>query len=117
MNDLIERLEKATGRDLSLDYQIELYVRDGKPLPRDSQNWPIGVKDYTSSIDAALTLVPKGLNYVLKARNPGAKSEARVGGPQGGFIIKDGEHSSPAIALCIAALKARAAMAEQQPVN
>lgn len=113
MQDLIERLEKVVAPDRELDRLIW----DATNGRGGVDEWTVGQIDapaYTASIDAALTLVPDGLNYVLKARNPGAKSEARVGGLQGGFYIKDGEHSCPAIALCIAALKARAAISAEQ---
>lgn len=66
MLELIERLEKATGPDREVDFQLALlvdwqiasdltfreWVRDYPHLSRKSDEWP----HYTSSIDAALTL-------------------------------------------------------------
>lgn len=66
MLELIERLEKATGPDREVDFQLALlvdwriasdltfreWVRDYPHLSRKSDEWPY----YTSSIDAALTL-------------------------------------------------------------
>jgi hypothetical protein len=51
MNELIERLEKATGPDRDLDYDIANHIS----LDADTDAPP-----YTGSIDAALTLLPPG---------------------------------------------------------
>jgi hypothetical protein len=106
MKELIERLEKTAGPDFDLDHQIGLATR----LFRD---WH---RPYTSSIDAALTLVPRGLPWqissdqvsgalasvcTLKNDNQHIDQTVRASGPL----------SAPAIALCIAALKAREALA------
>lgn len=62
---------------------------------------------YTASIDAALTLVPPGYEW---SRHRGANGQMTMqldGGFSGGV---QAQAATPALALCIAALKARAAM-------
>lgn len=99
--DIIARLEKATGPDRELDDAI------GATLERPCKNWP-----FTASIDAALTLVPGGFRWKLGySRHVPCVADLidyghRSLGCLGHF---DGEcDSNHAIALCIAALKARA---------
>ena len=64
-NDLIARLEAATGPDRELDAAIALTVGldigRGRAHSQDSR-----VSAYTASIDAALTLVPKGWGVVVR---------------------------------------------------
>ena len=70
LSDLIARLEKATGPDLELDEQIQAAISgatlekqaDGRNAYHRDGFWiSIGkVLPYTSSIDAAMTLVPEG---------------------------------------------------------
>lgn len=145
MKDLISRLEKASGPDREIDGRIwaELAGRDvrvarvehwgedgllakSRTAPYDEcvvcirkkygfmtvgqSNPPL---QYTLSIDAALTLVPDGLDYVLRSLRNNA--EARVGGAKDEYMIKGGQHPFPAIALCIAALKARLAVDQVEP--
>ncbi len=112
--DLIARLEAAEGPDRGLDAEIarlkgyevhdKLWVRvtsyDGhekgalSPLPH-----------YTASIDAALTLVPEGWGWSFgqTPTDEGVEYHAQVNWEP---IVAGG---TPAIALCIAALKAREA--------
>lgn len=97
---LIERLEQATGPDRALDW--ELHVIDGLEGVGMYGAHP----KYTASIDAARMLVPDGRGWVLKTVARGC--EARVGGiPGGDFEIHGAEAPTAAVALCIAALKAR----------
>lgn len=68
MNDLIERLEKATGPDRELDAEIWMTLNPSwRDYPRtEAGGWitPLAMSapasPYTDSIDAALTLMPKG---------------------------------------------------------
>lgn len=144
MKDLIERLEKATGPDRELDCYIWAVVNGkGEPVssvgpptyeqrrffcnPNPEIDW-IGydllnvAEHYTSSLDAALTLVPEGIRVVnLCASDPSLKYTGQARVLLVPFNTKDdwwtlsrngnveeGEHkTSPAIALCIAALKVR----------
>lgn len=103
---LAELCEQASGPSRDLDRQISLAVRAR-----------VQYKFYTSSIDAALTLVPDGYGYIL------ITSESRVGGTSADVTYEGHDagdwrdhrngrcerHSHAAIALCIAALRARAA--------
>lgn len=111
MDELLARLEKAEGPDRELDWEIELTrgtagTPGGHELPR-----------YTGSLDAALTLVPEHHRFLIDKR-PYA-DEGRPDGyrcqvyKQGYPYRSDGSDtptawaSSPALALCIAALRAR----------
>lgn len=123
MKDLIERLENATGPDRELDMRIALSADDchddrGEWVYRPSdverdQRQLIPTPAYTYSIDEALSLVPAG--FIWRVESP-PDCYCVVGRPtlKGGFSIARGKFvsthkTSPAIALCIAALKARAA--------
>jgi hypothetical protein len=118
MKDLIERLEKATGPDRVLDGAIFCAC-----APRMAECWPHWSKQerldmpahYTSSVDAALTLVPEGwgISQLEDERENEEDPDkitgcyVRLAGPSRcGFASTI--HHTRAIALCIAALKARA---------
>lgn len=119
MQDLIRRLEKAAGPDRELDIAIATatgwspYVLKDQIIG-DENVWkePNGiitasVRRFTESVDAAITLTD-GRPWTLRTLGRGC--EARVGGKiPDEFFIKGGEHATPAIALCIAALTARVA--------
>lgn len=150
LDELIAALEKATGPDRELDVAIHLeatkdreniaskIIRSEVTVEKweigyggiywqtksGSGNWPI--KFYTSSIDAAMTLVPKGwLLSEFGQNHPEFKSVADrewfagVMGPvswappepgapdEPVYDHANGTHDIHAIALCIAALRAR----------
>lgn len=139
MIDLIERLERATGPDWELDAAIRVRVIKGAfPDESTEQRMEYARKfgqHYTESIDDALTLVPSNGRLLELGQ------WQDNGQPDGWFAqvtkwIKDGEHGwidqgfsygvpeygatkkpplapNGAIALCIAALKARA-LSQQQ---
>lgn len=97
---LADRVEKATGPDRGLDVDIE-HAR-GWP---DAQ-WTSDARRYTASLDAAVTLVPRGWTW-------------RVGNlvSGGGFAflgtsLKEHVAATPALALTAAALRALAAEKE-----
>lgn len=72
---------------------------------------------FTGSIDAALTLVPEGWFWNVD-NNPEAGGYARMTDvPDIGEMMKDvrAVGRTPALALCIAALRARATLQPQQP--
>lgn len=136
MSDLIERLEKADGPDGRLD--IEIYKmtdamnaapgtimeykldHDGEAMwrcrhpPQDFGSW-WHTPAYTASIDAALTLVPEGQSWMVAlSANDSEQPGARVWPAMENYGTEDfALHGSfaaaPAIALCIAALRARPA--------
>lgn len=97
--ELIQRLEKATGPDVELDHALGMLVGVGG--------------DYTRSIDAALTLVPEPAVKSDGGRMVDIRLDERR---NVGFATVNYDFSAqgatPAIALCIAALKARAALIE-----
>lgn len=85
---LIERLEAASGPDMELDEAIWLATKCHIEPQRS----------YTASIDAALTLVPKGRHATISTKHPVAAA------------VINGDpwcYATPALALCIAALRAR----------
>jgi hypothetical protein len=118
MKDLIERLGKAEGPDRELDGDIfaaaggaaweEAYRLAQEPCgcPHD-----VAVRDaksrysprYTASLDAALSLVPEG--WIWDVASTGCAWTM----PEGalGWHVSISGPRSPALALCIVALKAR----------
>lgn len=134
MKDLIERLERATGPDRRLDIEIELSVHGNKPYgfkgsykslrPSTLREWfqqwgdeaaedvaEDAVPRFTSSIDAAASLVPEGFKFGVGTwsgnfGNCGSDLERKAP------YQNDGVAGGPAIALCIAALKALASQKE-----
>jgi hypothetical protein len=96
--ELAERCEKATGPDFDLSFAI--WQAAIEPIAPSSRQ-----PDYTASLDAAMTLVPEGAELVTLVL---INSAGRM--PSAG--IDGGEHIShaatPALALCAAALRARA---------
>lgn len=111
---LIERLEKATGPDRALDAIIDSMFRlqTGTPLPNGnlqfSHGW-LASEPYTASIDAALSLVPEGMVAVVMALETGRGKAAILYPMQRPEPLIGEVCGTPALALCIAALKARLA--------
>ena len=148
MDDLIARLEKATGPDRELDAAINAAVLRGWPIEfRNDRAWAffhhadddearwhymfeaesatcaVGYPRCTASIDAALALLPDGMFWSIeqagpyadgRPSNPRARLWALVQtdfGPGAG-LRQDVTGKTPAIAIAIAALKARKAGSE-----
>lgn len=147
MNDLIERLEKASGPDRELDVAIGFAVgrireRDGNYLYATGNDSDMVVEPneyddhivaqplpyYTQSIDAALTLVPRGWGWnvgspwgnELKDGSGNPWADIWIRGErdislEGALTVTDSpgwnHFNAPtvALALCLAALKARCA--------
>lgn len=112
-DDLIARLEAATEGSRELDGAIYETVTGVRITgPRDKE-WLV-VPFYTTSLDAALTLVPEGLCWGLNTHpedeifNPGG-AQAFVSDMLEDGIYAHADAATPALALCIAALKARCA--------
>lgn len=95
MNDLITRLERAEGPDRELDWAI--HIRDGLLGVGMYGDHP----RYTASIDAALTLVPEGWKWAVTSRNSACCHEQHVAPLNWAYA------PTPALALCIAALRAQ----------
>lgn len=113
MDELIARLEKATGQDRDLDARIAYAVKPALARCGTLEEWlqtsaSKKVLTYTWSIDDALTLVPDKLRWSLVGSGKGADmATVSDSYPVGNHYFGDGP--TAALALCIAALKARAA--------
>ena len=130
--DLIAALEKAEGPSRELDGDIaemcgvvpaELEAMGVKrSIARRGRGSWYGAEGafwhapaYTASLDAALTLVPNGWVFTLStddnASFPNAAAHARCANVPwaSAYVnrVSDAHAATPAIALCIAALKAR----------
>lgn len=115
MTDLIKRLEETTGPDRKLDFVIML-VADGKDPTEYKLNGQFAdeVPRYTSSLDAALTLVPEGATVEMHLTEKDSYAYVnvleKVETTDGDEFVET-PHSGNArtlpIALCIAALRAR----------
>lgn len=116
MDDLIARLENATGPDRSIDDAI-FELAHGRKRGRSTfeQYEPSErLPEYTGSIDAALTLVPEGYTWIagdggIMAGEPNDLRYGAIVFTEPGPEQEAASGSNPAIALCIAALKARTA--------
>lgn len=129
MTDLIARLESAPegSRGLDAEIALHLYPRIStyeSDEVRGSGHWvspdygAIYAENYTTSLDAALTLVPEGQEIWWEVRQMCSLSSPMKGG-EGIFSARVGlnygadgylgRSDNPALALCIAALKAREA--------
>jgi hypothetical protein len=114
--ELAERCEAATGPDREIDAAICRATKvcveqpDGSWMRYLTDGYchsmhPLNV---TASIDAALTLVPEGRGYIYKRH--GIKSAIRAqieSGDRTTFV--QGDAATLALAICAAALRARAA--------
>lgn len=120
MNDLLSlaaRLEAAEGPDRELDAAISMaigsvsrgalpckggWVVDGKP---------IAAPKFTASLDAAMTLLPEGSLWAFGSMEDGPFARVLWPNADGTYTGNYLEVSAatPALALCAASLKARAA--------
>ena len=105
IDELIARLEEATEGSFDLDCEVWDAIGDGAL----GLHKPRSIKRYTTSLDAALSLVPEGLMLMLKSGwkpGPWLVHLEREEGPAVQWVA--GAYSSTApLALCIASLKAR----------
>lgn len=138
MIDLIKRLEAAEAGSRELDARIKIAISDPdvmtdgggyKPSERRppkyekasevfNDQWldwegaamTVRAPHYTTSIDAALTLVPEG--WFLKSLGYGVKATwfAIVSPGDSAKNVRGDKFNNPALALTIAALKAREAV-------
>jgi hypothetical protein len=127
---LAERCEQATGPDKRIDLTIfatlhpdefadaaeaRQYASTSYQREMNNADWyyisTIGLPRYTTSLDAAMTLVPEGWAWSL---NSGAQGEcfARVS-PKSRLTVVDA--ATPALAFCAAALRARASQDTPSP--
>ena len=99
LDDLIAKLEAATDGSRTLDTLIE------RVIVAPGQSFSLTTPPYTSSLDAALTLVPEGLDEEIKRARHRKGWHVALWKPS--RIGQIGDAPIPALALCIAALKAR----------
>ena len=97
---LIERLEAAESGSRELDKEVGLAA-----FPNKDNN--VIMRPYTTSLDAALTLVPEGL-YGKIGFAPN-RANARIWLASKPAVNASIKVPQPALALCIAALRAREA--------
>jgi hypothetical protein len=102
---LAERVEALSGPDREVDRAIVESVR-GKPKLGFQHG---RIDHYTASLDAAMSLVPDGYDWIVGHTNAGLTVYAECGGTGGDFTRFA---ATPALALTAAALRARA---EVQP--
>ena len=101
---LADRCEQAAGPDREMDFAIAAGV--GWP---DSPNLHQHARRYTESLDAAVMLVPEGHEWLRK--NEICMTVYRVPDNLKEWARHiDARGATPALALCAAALRARAAM-------
>ena len=110
LNELVTRLEKAQEGDRKLDRDIFLLVTPDW-LERGIELCDATIPHYTTSIDAALTLVPEGWGWhVSKFPLPRAELAEPIEtkfGPGIGIRQQVFTAKTPALALVIACLRAR----------
>ncbi len=114
MKTLIAELERAAEGSRELDGEIALSLG----WVKHHAGWahwttPEGLENrhvpfFSDSLDAALTLVPEGAYWAVRVS---ISKFAGVVTPLG-YVVKDCVANTPALALCIASLKARQAMKE-----
>lgn len=126
LSNLIARLEAGEGPSRELDLQIQVALKRTDPSAfynekDDCASWHevhefgsttaselVGgfLPHYTSSLDAAVSLVPEGMRWAVLQLPDGTYDAAvsPIGVPP---LLKERESPTPALALCIAALKVR----------
>ena len=109
LSALIAALEAAAVGSRELDERIALHV--GWAVQPDGQ-MQAGIPAYSTSLDAALTLVPDGMWWLLgKGRTRpdeplyGAKILLRSGHGYAVDVVAETEAHTPALAMCCAALR------------
>lgn len=128
LSDLADRIEGLDGPSRVTDVEVHLAAFGDRPFGQDGPpNNPrpgtlsgyletyrsvINSDDlddlcprYTASLDAAMTLVPEGLRPVITTL--GEKPIARLWSGDRSDVISRAEATTPALALCAAALRAR----------
>lgn len=108
LDDVIAKLEAASEGSRELDEAIGEALLNGRERnPKPYGAWAELVSEYTTSLDAALTLVPEGWKtYAVDGPaidHDGLWTWMLVAGERG----THGTSHCPTLALCIAALKAR----------
>ena len=116
MKALIAELERATEGSRELDAEIAMFLYPWLATYRNDPergagHWisdkdgPVYASNYTTSLDAALTLVPEG-SYIRMTIGRDKKAWVWVECAEDEKVA----YAIPALALCIAALRTRQAM-------
>jgi hypothetical protein len=126
-SSLIAKLEAATEGSFDLSWEIAqhlgwtkywymttIYLPPGEiendPRQED-ENWRSGamahLPEFTTSIDAALALVPKGMLWGVSTFEHEGRLRAGAHLMQGGTMYQRNDAWTAPLAICIAALKAR----------
>lgn len=120
--ELLAALEAATGPSRELDAEIALAAGWENHVPYGSsphgwwqepgsEQWVMTPSTFTSSLDAALTLVPEGWDAIIYTSSPRNRERPQVElyrlvrKPQGIQIRV--QAATLSLALCIAAIRAR----------
>lgn len=126
-DDLIARLERATEGSRELDAEVwrevslptEYFGSKIERVTYSNGDVVIDTEDgfrhfdthdiprFTLSLDAALSLVPGGKWQWQIRQDPSSYRAGIVGGKIPDMVIHRGQAPTPALALCIAALRAR----------
>ena len=102
LSALIAALQDATEGSRELDERIALYV--GWAVQPDGQA-QAGIPAYSTSLDAALTLVPDNASWLVRKT-----TDVFDGKPMHGAVGSHGSRAAtPALAMCCAALRAGSA--------
>ena len=99
--ELIEKLERAEGPSRELDWAISDVLF--------GQRLDASIPPYTASIDAALMLVPEGVLWSAEAWDTNRVYPAHVRASAWVLGALRSYAATPAIALCITALRAKEA--------
>lgn len=130
---LAERVEKAEGPDRDTDALIVAAITPGvvgldeaEPLGEDwcnrlycyepTRNWSdswLPVPAYTSSVDAAIELIPEPKQHAWEVSYYRRSPSADFGYEAKARLVR-GAGATPALALCAAALRARAALLSRE---
>lgn len=116
---LAERIEALEGPCREMDAEIALAVHDwckphtptteGPRFPLENKyGSPFFPQPYTSSLDAAMTLVPETAEWGVKTEHDSPNHYAWVK-HEDGDLCDARDASTPALALCAAALRAQEA--------
>jgi len=109
---LAERVETASGADRELDATICVAL-GVEPQAREMLQFPAydrSVRYFTASIDVAMTMVSEGWDWQVTSHGEdGAHAAVWAHGYHDDTVIHVHPAATPSLALCAAALRARAA--------
>jgi hypothetical protein len=105
------------GTEFQTPQEVHDYAHDARGWgdPAIVPNWSgtatcLGVPNYTASIDAAMTLVPEGMTWFVSTDFVPVSAGVYNGADDDdGLPAFTGDAKTPALALCAAALRAKAA--------